>query len=81
MIHETKVVLGRRFEHHSVLRQWFCKLKHGKLVLTCDDGKSPHVSFEIAHATVVAFGVGPTEAEAILALQSQLRKMAQLEVE
>lgn len=77
---ETKVVLGRRFTFHTALRQWFCYLKHGKLVLTCDDGKQPHVSFEIAHATVVAFGVGPTEADAILALQSQLRKMAELEV-
>lgn len=75
---ETKVVLGRRFTRQVYPHFWRCQTTHGLLEL--------HVRGHAIEAILrkgsieVANELGPTESAAILALQSQLRKMAELEV-
>jgi len=79
----TKTVLGRVFTLKATEHQWECKTKLG--LLTLRERSFGHVA--ALHVTVgfamyeSARGEGPTEADAILALQSTLRKMAELEVE
>ncbi len=93
---ETKVVLGRVLkldrkrsnEHWDVYSAW---VKHGFLSVhserhegTLEDPRrhNAHLCHEDGLSSGhIAIGRGPTEADAILALQSQLRKMAELEVE
>jgi hypothetical protein len=78
---ETKVVLGRRFSNAGH-EHWLCHTKHGLLTLWLS-GSEWKVRLEVTRGFTkyeVAFSQGPTEADAILALQSQLRKMAELEV-
>ncbi len=92
---ETKVVLGRTLkldrkrsnEHWDVYSVW---VKHGFLSVhserydgTLDDPRKHHAHLHHEDGLSsghIAIGRGPTEADAILALQSQLRKMAELEV-
>jgi len=79
---ETKVVLGRVFMWHEFHEEWFCPTKHGVLTL-CGGGASWCWEAGLERGDdeyVIATATGPTEADAILALQSQLRKMAELEV-
>ncbi len=85
---ETKVVLKRTFTWSNTFEFWVAHLKHPTVLypsqlrlLPPNWGDIPHIRTEDwmaqAHGQT---GRGPTEADAILALQSQLRKMAELEV-
>jgi hypothetical protein len=80
---ETKTVLGRVFTRSRGL--WECNVGDGVLEVweqedldvpdDCRFGAS--LAIDVG---VVAVACGPTESDAILALQSTLRKMAELEV-
>lgn len=79
MERETKTVLGRVFTRNG--EQWECETRTGWLTL------DRHEIMEYTIATLhdddghdVACDGGPTESDAILALQATLRKMAELEV-
>jgi hypothetical protein len=80
---ETKVVLGRRFAWNAHAKWWECPLKSERWLTleTCESGE--HLA-SVRDVDVDHFGIeygrASTEADAILALQSQLRKMAELEV-
>lgn len=78
---ETKVVLGRVFTWNKVLRRWECALGRNTLLVI---GEIPSCTTHAASLELfcrhIAGGTGPTEHDAILALQSTLRKMADLEV-
>jgi hypothetical protein len=75
-------VLGRVF--HKRLTWWVCPLKRGLLLLfdPCHrtDTDEWLATLEDEDEDEVMRGTGPTETDAILALQSTLRKMAELEV-
>jgi hypothetical protein len=79
---ETKTVLGRVFTRADGLgERWECDTKTGWLTLD----RHEYDGFMIAtlhddDSHEVACAIGPTESDAILALQSTLRKMALLEV-
>lgn len=78
---ETKTVLGRIF-HNAGHGHWLCHTKHGLLTLS-KHGDEWRIMLEVTRgftAYEVASAYGPTESDAILALQSTLRKMAKLEV-
>ncbi len=78
---ETKTVLGRIF-HNAGHGHWLCHTKHGLLTLW-KMGLEWKVSLEVTRGFTkyeVASSYGPTESDAILALQSTLHKMAELEV-
>lgn len=89
---ETKVVLGLRFTRVSAgSAAWRCSLSHGRELVLCEPTPAGVVEVSFAvHGTVIArhwanvtiFGGGQHEAykAAILALQSTLRKMAELEL-
>lgn len=78
----TKTVLGRVFHRRGEAKKWCCETRLGEVALT------PHnanwfASFEVTYGFTsysVARELGPTESDAIRALQSTLRKMAELEV-
>lgn len=77
---ETKTVLGRVFHKHP--RWWQCQLngeRSLRLEQDCNDENVAILFDDDAHVNIET-GRGPTEADAILALQATLRKMAELEV-
>jgi len=80
---KTKAVLGRVFTWSRGL--WECNVGDGVLEvweqaeLDVPDGCQFGASLAL-NVGVVAVAYGPTESDAILALQSTLRKMAELEV-
>lgn len=78
---ETKTVLGRVFTKTAFVDDgWECATATGWLTLDTYEGQTT-ASLHDRHGDEVAFGLGPTETDAILALQDTLRKMAELEVE
>ena len=86
---ETKTVLWRVFTWSEQWGQWECRTPRGTVALV-DRGRDygPDAMRYAAglerqfgsDVYSIATGYGPTEADAILALQSTLRKMAELEV-
>jgi hypothetical protein len=81
---KTKVVLGRRFTRDDHARDiWRCETTHGLLSFWWAPGAKAYIAALAQNEDEpdMVRGEGPTEADAILALQSQLRKMAELEVE
>jgi hypothetical protein len=84
---ETKTVLGRVFTWSEQWGQWECRTPNGTLALV-DRGRdydAPRFAAGLerqfgSDVYSIATDFGPTESDAILALQSTLRKMAELEV-
>lgn len=82
---ETKTVLGRVFTWNATCKTWDCDLKREQLLVLhppragIRDNWGATLWEEVDEVTV-AEESGPTEKDAILALQSTLRKMAELEV-
>lgn len=82
MTPETKVVLGRTFTWDRFMRVWGLRTARGYLELeSIPGGVSARLTLGENRLVYISAAVGPTEAAVILALQSQLRKMAELEVE
>lgn len=92
---ETKTVLGRVFtKKQSVYATWLCRVKSGTVELRdCGHTGAANrweasliksgcglVGVDASSDEYIETGNGPTEADAILALQATLRKMAELEV-
>lgn len=85
----TKEVLGRVFRWHDLLERWQCYVNGGTLVIeerqNSLDPHKRHVAFlELSHGVndiVLRVGYGPTEEDAIRALQSALSKIAELRSE
>jgi hypothetical protein len=83
---ETKVVLKRTFTWNAGYRSWQCELKGDRLLSLFPPSHKARVEHWTAELndegdeTLIDTATGPTETDAILALQSQLRKMAELEV-
>lgn len=78
---EIKTVLGRIF-HDAGHGHRLCHTTHGLLTLS-RHGDEWRVMLEVTRGFTsceVASAFGPTESDAILALQSTLRKMSELEV-
>lgn len=85
---KTKTVLGRVFTWNDGYRAWQCAIKENRMLSLYP----PLPKRQIEHWTaelhdeaydnepMLGTANGPTEADAILALQSTLRKMALLEV-
>lgn len=85
---ETKVVLGRTFTHFPVAEDvcYRAVVKYENdtgvlFIFSRADGQFHCASLYPGRSPTPINATGPTEADAILALQSQLRKMAELEVE
>ena len=88
MSEKTKTVLGRVFTWNAGYRAWQCDIKENRMLSLYP----PVPKQQIEHWTaelhdevdddepILGTATGPTEADAILALQSTLRKMAELEV-
>lgn len=79
---KTKIVLGRVFTWNPSFGDWECTTLAGTVVLEQDEFQDRWRA-ELGRENdpqSIASGTGPTEADAILALQSTLRKMALLEV-
>lgn len=84
---ETKTVLGRVFTHSLIWRgSWSCKLNSGHVLTLFEWSTEPSDKrfcaelYDDKRDLEIAAAHGPTETDAILALQSTLRKMAELEV-
>lgn len=83
---ETKTVLGRVFTwSRHYWNTYSCDLKNGQvlaLFVWKDNPEERRHSADLygENDNELATGYGPTEADAILALQATLRKMAELEV-
>ena len=79
---ETKTVLGRVFTLGLLwVGNWSCRLTPS-LVLSLYIGRERVQAslYDDERDVELAYAYGPTEADAILALQATLRKMAELEV-
>lgn len=82
---ETKTVLGRVFTWGKHYQNVFsCELKSGQVLalFVCNHNPLEHRHCADLHRendNEIASGYGPTEADAILALQATLRNMAELE--
>ena len=84
---ETKTVLGRVFTWNDMFKTWECDLKHEQcehllILLPPRDGRRANWIAQLwceEDAVVVADESGPTEADAILALQAKLHEIAELE--
>lgn len=75
---ETKTVLGRVFTRTELVADgWECNTSTGWLTLDRHEALVT-ASLHNRDGEEVASGDGPTESDAILALQSTLRKMAEL---
>lgn len=83
---ETKTVLGRVFTWNTAADWWECHTLHGTVILTEMSENEPSLRWraqfdhDFALWGMIGTELGPTEADAILALQRTLRKMAELEV-
>jgi hypothetical protein len=83
---ETKTVLGRVFTWRKhCWSAYSCDLKNGQVLVLFvwkDNPPERRHSADLysENDNELATGYGPTESDAILALQSTLRKMAELEV-
>ena len=75
---QTKTVLGWVFTRDQYPHFWRCHTTEG--VLELRDRGSAIEAILRSGSVEVANGLGPTDPDAILALQSKLRKMAELEV-
>jgi len=83
MSRETKTVLGRVLHWNGHGQHWQCAIKPDCLLFVYkSDGASEFTAALAPNEDEPEFvrNWGPTEADAILALQSTLRKMAELEV-
>jgi hypothetical protein len=80
---EAKTVLKRTFTRRvDTAGSWECNTTHGVLSFWWSPGAKAYIAALAQNEDEpdMVRGEGPTETDAILALQSQLRKMAELEV-
>ncbi len=79
---KTKTVLGRVFTWNPSFDDWECTTLAGTVVLGQDESQDRWRAELVREndPQSIASSYGPTESDAILALQSTLRKMAELEV-
>lgn len=84
---KTKTVLGRVFTWSTVDDEWQCETKRWVLTLCGSDSDElpwraalESAPWKYLRDSPIAYALGPTESDAILELQSTLRKMALLEV-